>query len=129
MTPRRGKIHVAVATIVFFSLGACAPTKPPLDQLDAASRALGVARDAGASERAVDAYRAAAQRFDEAQAAEGRREYALAADLAAESQVGSELAAAQARLARLRQDVDRMHRENAILAGELHQVPATELPR
>jgi hypothetical protein len=129
MTPRRRKIHVAVAILVPCMVAACAPTKPPLDQLDAASRALGAARDAGAAELAGATYRAAAQRFDAAQAAESQGEYALAADLAAESQVGSELAAAQARLARLRGEVDRMRRDNAAVADELRQAPAMEFQR
>ncbi|MBN8726566.1 MAG: DUF4398 domain-containing protein [Xanthomonadales bacterium] len=117
---------MAVAILAFLGVAACTPTKPPLDQLDAASRALGTARDAGAAELAGPTYRAAAQRFDAAQAAEGRGEYALAADLAAESQVSSELAAAQARLARLRGEVDRMRRENAATAGDLRQAPGME---
>lgn len=107
-------------------MAACTPTRPPVDQLDAASRALGAARDAGAATYAADDYRSAAQRFDEAQAAEGGRDYDAAADLAYESQVTSELAAVRARLAKAREAVVRLKQENANLDRDLQQHPAQE---
>ncbi|MCK9540266.1 DUF4398 domain-containing protein [Dokdonella sp.] len=102
---------------------ACTPTRPPVDQLDAASRALGVARDAGAPGLASTTYRTAGLRFDAAQAAEADGDYAAAAQLAAESQVTSELATAQARLASLREQADQLQRENIRLERQLEQAP------
>lgn len=127
MTSSRRKIHVLIAVIAV-ALAACSPTRPPVDQLDAASRALGVARDAGAATYAADDYRSAGQRFDEAQAAEGDRDYAAAADLASESQVTSELAATRARLAKAREAVARLAEDNARLDRnlQLHAAPETQ---
>lgn len=126
MTPSQKKIHVLIVVLAT-TIVACSPTKPPIDQLDAASRALGVARDAGAATYAPDDYRSAARRFDEAQAAEGDRDFDAAADLAYESQVTSELAAARARLAKAREEVARMSDDNASLDRDLQRHSAPEL--
>lgn len=97
-----------------------------MDQLDAASRALGAAREAGASTYAAEDYRSAGRLFDQAQAAEGRQDYDAAADLALESKVTSELAAARARLGKAREAVARLKAENADLARDLNQNPTWE---
>lgn len=126
MTPSRRKIHALIAVAATLVVVACSPTRPPLDQLDAASRALGAAREAGAATYAADDYRSAGQRFDQAQAAESRQDYDAAADLALESKVSSELAAARARLAKAREAVARLKRENADLDRDLNQNPMQE---
>lgn len=100
-------------------LAACAPVRPPTDSLDAAAQALAGARAAGAAELAPGPLQTAQARLASARSAEMDGDYADAADLALESRVSSELAAAQARLARLRGVVEKLRRENAVLAGEL----------
>jgi hypothetical protein len=123
MTPSSGKIHVLIVIMLALAMGACAPTKPPVDELDAASRALDAARDAGAAELAPAEYRSAGRHFDAAQAAEGDRDYAEAAGFALQSLADSELAAAKARLARTRAEVDQLKRENADLDRDLATEP------
>jgi hypothetical protein len=123
MTPSSGKIHVLIVIMLALAMGACAPTKPPVDELDAASRALGAARDAGAAKFAPAEYRSAGRHFDAAQAAEGNRDYAEATRFALQSLADSELAAAKARLARTRAEVDQLKRENADLDRDLATEP------
>ena len=112
MTPGRGKIHALVALLVCTTITGCAPTKPPVDEMAAASRALNGARQAGADQLAVAEFRAASTHLDQARAAERDQDYDAAVQLAAESQVDSELAQARARLAKARGEVDRLAREN-----------------
>ena len=112
MTPGRGKIHALVAVMVGAVATACAPTKPPVDELAAASRALNAARQAGAEQLAATEFRAASSHLDQARTAERDQDYAAAVQLAAESQVDSELAQARARLAKARGEVERLAREN-----------------
>jgi len=112
MTPERGKIHALVAVLACAVAAGCAPTKPPVDQMAAASRALAAARQAGAEQLAATEFRAASSRLDQARAAERDQDYDVAAQLAAESQVDSELAQARARLAKARGEVERITREN-----------------
>ena len=109
---------------------ACATTKPPLVELDNASRALGAARDAGAAELAPAEYRAAGHHFDDAQAAEANRDHAEAMHFALQSLADSELATARSRLATSRAEVDRLERENADLERDLAAgpAPAGEMP-
>jgi hypothetical protein len=130
MTPSRGKIHVLIVILLAWAAVACAPTKPPVNELDGASRALGVARDAGAAELAPVEYRAAGHHFDDAQAAEANRDYAEAAQFALQSLADSELAIARSRLAKSRGDVNRLERENANLERDLatEPAPAEEMP-
>jgi ABC-type uncharacterized transport system auxiliary subunit len=119
MTPGNGKIHALVVVTATLVLSACTPTRPPLDQLDAASRALGAARDAGAPQWALAEYRAAGSRFDEAQAAQAGGDYDEAAWFAEESLADSELAIARSRLASAREAVSRLQQENAALERDL----------
>lgn len=107
-------------------LQACTPTRPPLDELDQASRALGAARDAQAATLADEEYRAAGTHFDQAQAAQSTRDYAAAAGLARESIADSELARAKARRSVLRAEVDRLTEENAALSRDLAEHPSPE---
>ncbi len=127
MTPDRGKIHaLVVLPAIMAMLVACAPTRPPTDQLDAASRALGAARDAGAEERAAADYRAAASGFDQAQAAQARGDYDEAAQFARQSLSDSELAIARSRRAAARAEVDRLREQNATLTRDLAAPAAFE---
>ena len=120
MTPGRSKFHALVAIPVILALaGGCSPTRPPVDELDAASRALGAARDAGASQLAAADYRAAANGFDQAQAAQASGDYDEAAQYARQSLSDSELAAARARRAAARADVERLRQENAAASRDL----------
>jgi hypothetical protein len=119
MTPSRRKIHALIALGGVLLVAGCAPTRPPVDELDAASRALGAARAADAPTWAPAEYRSAGQRFDQAQAAEATKDYDAALQLANESQVDSELAAAKARLGKVRQEVERLREENAHLDRDL----------
>jgi hypothetical protein len=112
MTPGRGKIHALVAVMVGAAATGCAPTKPPVDELAAASRALNAARQAGAEQLAAAEFRAAGSHLDQARVAERDQDYDAAVQLAAESQVDSELAQARARFAKARGEVDRLAREN-----------------
>lgn len=119
MTPTRRKIHVLIAVAAALTIQACSPTRPPVEDLGIASRALGAARAAGAPTLAAEEYRAAGQHFDQAQAAEADGDYDLAARLARESAADSDLAGAKARLAKARAAVDRLKQDNAGLDREL----------
>lgn len=108
------------------ALQACSPTKPPLDELAAASRGLGAARSADAETHAAADYRSAARRFDQAQAAEARGDYDDAARLALESAADSELALARTRVAKARDMVSRLQQQNAELDRDLSEHAAPE---
>ncbi len=110
--------------VALLGTAACSPTRPPLDELDAASRAFGAARDAGATQWSPAEYRAAGQHFDAAQAAENQQDYPEAAQFAAQSLADSELAIANARLGKARAEVERLKQQNASLDRDL-ATPAT----
>jgi hypothetical protein len=126
MTPSCQKIHAPFVVLALGLLAACAPTRPPIDELGAASRALGEARDAGAPVLAAEAYHAAERHFDQAQAAESTHDYDAAAQFARESLTDSELARAQARVGKLRGAIDRLTQENAGLDRDLNEHPSPE---
>ncbi|MEP7044677.1 MAG: DUF4398 domain-containing protein [Dokdonella sp.] len=127
MTTRSRKIHVRVAIpLVLFLLQACSPTRPPVEDLAAASRALGGARAAGAPTYAAAEYRSASQRFDQAQAAEAHKDYDAATQLARESAADSELATAKTRGGKAREAVDKLHRDNANMDRDLTEHASTE---
>ncbi|MEO5622467.1 MAG: DUF4398 domain-containing protein [Dokdonella sp.] len=126
MTPSRGKIHVPVVVLAILLLQACTPTRPPIDEIDQASRALGDARSAEAPVLAAEEYRAAVGHFDQAQAAESTHDYAAAAQFARESMADSELARALSRRGKLREAVQALRQENATLARDLDDHPARE---
>lgn len=128
MTVSHKKIHALVVGAAIALLQACAPTRPPVDELDAASRALAIAKTADAATFAPIDYRAAEQHFDQARAADGRQDYDEAARLARESAADSELATAKARLARAHAAVDQLRQDNANLDRDLseHAMPETQ---
>jgi hypothetical protein len=120
MTPRREKIHVVVAVFAFGAiLAGCGPTRPPDDRLAAAARELEAARAADAESLAAPGLRAAESDLARARAANVQGDFELAGHLAARAEVGAELAAAQARLARVRRAVETLQRENAALRRDL----------
>lgn len=113
MTPSRLKIHVPIVFSIVVALAACGPTKPPPDVLGGAQQRLSTARAAAAQTYAPLELRFAEERFDQAQAAMTARDYVLAANLAEESAVNSELATVKARLGKLRETVDSLKQQNA----------------
>ncbi len=119
MPSSRRKIHALIVLVAALSAQACSPTRPPVDELNMASRALDAARAADAPPWAADEYRMAGQHLDQAQAAQAREDYDVAAQKARESAADSELAAAKARVAKVRDAVARLKQENANLDSDL----------
>ncbi len=119
MTLPCGKIHAPFVVLALLALTACGPTKPPVDQLNAAARGLETARSVGAAEFAAADLRAAADHYAGAQSAEGDGDYDMAAQLALQSQADSELAAVRARREQGRVAVDKLTRANAALQEDL----------
>lgn len=127
MPSSRRKIHVLIVLIATLAVQACAPTRPPTDELDMASRALDAARAAEAPAWAAEEYRMAGQHLDQAQAAQVSHDYDVAAQMARESAADSELAAAQARLAKVRDSVAKLTQQNANLDSDLSRSAAPEV--
>ena len=100
-------------------LTGCAATKPPPVGLDEAARELDAARNAGAATYAPLELRNAEERLSQARVRMGKRDYALAQQLAEESRVDSDLAATKARLGKAREKVEARTRENAQLRQDL----------
>ncbi len=119
MPSSRPKIHALIVLVATLFVQACSPTRPPVDELNMASRALDAARAAEAPTWAADDYRAAGRHLDQAQAAQAREDYDVAAQMARESAADSELAAAKARLGKVRDAVARLKQENANLDSDL----------
>jgi hypothetical protein len=126
MTPSRQKIHVLVVVAAIALIQACTPTRPPVDELDAASRAFGAARAADAATLAPAEYRAAGQHLDQATAAEARQDYDAAAQFARESAADSELASAKARVGKARETADKLKQDNANIERDLSEHPSAE---
>ena len=126
MTPSGTKIHAPFVVSVALLLAACGPTKPPPDLLGGAQQRLSSARSAGAPTYAPMELRFAEERLDQAQAAMADRDYTLAANLAEESSVNSELAAIKARLGKLRESMDTLKQENAEISRVLGSGEPTE---
>lgn len=129
MPPSRPKIHVLIVLVAILSVQACSPTRPPVDELNMASRALDAARAAEAPTFAAEEYRLAGQHLDQAQAAQARHDYDVAAQMARESAADSDLAAAKARLRKARDAVARLKQDNASLDSDLsHSATQEEQP-
>jgi hypothetical protein len=118
MTPTAAKIHRPVVLLAVILAG-CGPTKPPDTGLDDAMQRLQVAREAGASTYAPLELRSAEERLSAGRAAADKRDYAIAAQLADESEANSELAAVKSRLGKAREKAEARARENARLRQEL----------
>lgn len=121
------KVHLPALVLAVLAVQGCSPTKPPVDLLDTASRSLGSARSAGAPQYAASEYRSAGRRYDQAQSAMAREEYDEATQFARESAADSELATAKARLAKAREEVDRLKQENANLDRDLTDHASSEV--
>lgn len=121
MTASRNKIHVLVVILATALMQACAPTRPPVDELDAASRALAMARTADAATFAPVEFRAAEQHFDQARSAESSQDYDAAAQFARQSAADSELASAKARLGKAHAAVDQLQADNAAIDRDLSE--------
>jgi hypothetical protein len=128
MTPSRSKIHVLFVIVATALAEGCSPTRPPVDELAAASRALASARAADAPTLAPADYRAASQELDQAKAAENHQDYDIAAQFARQSAADGELAFAKARLGKARASVDQLRRDNAALDHDLseHSTPESQ---
>ncbi len=124
MTPSRKKIHVvvvlfAIGPALALCLAACGPTRPPDDRLAAAAEALDAARAAEAPAWAAAEWRNAERELAHARTANMQGDFDGAARLAARAEVDAELAAARARLAKTRDAVGTLQRENATLQADL----------
>lgn len=84
-----------------------------------AVRSVQEARDAGAPKWAANDLRAAEQLLSRAQSANLNQEYADAARLAEQAEVGADLAAERAKLARGRAEVATLEQQNAALQRDL----------
>lgn len=125
MTPDRGKIHALIGVLALAALAGCAPTKPPVDQMNAAARGLENARSIGAAEFAPADMNNAAREYSAAQSAQAQGDYDAAAQWAMQSQADSELAAARARREQARHAVDKLTQANATLESDLSSNPPT----
>ncbi len=125
MTPERGKIHALIGVLALAALAGCAPTKPPVDQMNAAARGLENARSIGAAEFAPADMNNAAREYSAAQSAQAHGDYDAAAQWAMQSQADSELAAARARREQARHAVDKLTQANATLESDLSSNPPT----
>jgi hypothetical protein len=125
MTPSPPKIHRPVVVFCLLLMAGCGPTKPPETGLDAAARQLAAARDGGAGTYAPLELRAAEDRLSAGRAAADKHDYGAAADLAAESEVNSELAMVRSRLGKARERVEARTHENEKLRNELGVGDAT----
>lgn len=125
MTPDRGKIHALIGVLALAVLAGCAPTKPPVDLMNAAARGLENARSIGAAEFAAADMSNAAREYSAAQSAQAQGDYDTAAQLAMQSQADSELAAVRARREQARHAVDKLTQANATLESDLSSNPPT----
>lgn len=110
-----GPYLAVLATLVL--LGGCATIPPPTGLMDQATMAVDSARTAGAGDYVPLELGAAVKKLNLAQAAMAQEDYALAAQLAEESQANSTLARAKAQLATLRDKIKQQSAENARLRG------------
>lgn len=119
MTSSRLKIHAPLVGLLLLSLAACGPTRPPPDLLGGAQDKLRSARAAGAPTYAPLELRFAEERLEQARTAMADRDYKVAADLAAESAVNSELAVIKSKSGKLRERIDALRQQNAEIARSM----------
>ncbi|MDR2013453.1 MAG: DUF4398 domain-containing protein [Rhodanobacter sp.] len=91
-----------------------------MQDMDAATRAFSMARDANAQLYAPDEFRIAGQHLDQAQEAEARENFTAAVRFARQSVVDSDLAIARARLGKARESVEQLQQENVNLNRDLN---------
>lgn len=119
--PRFSVLGKAAAVALVLALGACASVPPPTDAIASAQSRLQAARDAHAADYAPVDLDFAQSRLDQAQSAMAARKYAVAADLASESQVDSQLALTRAKLGAVNAQIKQQSAENAQLRAQLLQ--------
>ena len=106
-------------SVFVIGVAGCAQTKPPLGEMQEATRRVEAARDAGASTYAPTELRMAQERLGQARAAMKQEDYDAAAQLADEAQAAGDLAQTKTRLGKARERVDARTRENAQLRSDL----------
>lgn len=111
--------RLALLATLLLLLGACASTPPPTGLMSQASAAVDTARAAGAEDYAPLELGFAVNKLNMAQSAMAQEDYALAGDLAEESQANSVLARVKAQLAKLRDKIKKQSAENTRLRGNL----------
>lgn len=114
--PGRLRALAALLALAFLlALGGCASVPPPNESMNQAQAQLQAARDAGAADYDPVDLGFAQDKFQQAQGAMADRKYDVAADLAAESRVDSELARVKANLGAARAQIQTKMDENAAL--------------
>lgn len=121
MTPSRRKFLVLLSVLAF--AGAVAAAPPPVVEMAAAQAALAAAERSQPSGDALRMLDQARQEFVLAQAAMAKRKFKDAKTLADRTAAAADLAGAMARLASLRDEVDRKAARNADLRRRLLVVP------
>jgi hypothetical protein len=121
MTPSRRKIYLALLAFAACTQAFAAP--PPDAEMAAARAALAAADRAGPTGIAGQAMQEARDAFTQAQAAYERHKWKDAVRFAEQAQAAADLAAARARLARARSEVDARAARNADLRRQLLVVP------
>lgn len=115
----RGRLALTLAAMLAFA--GCASVPPPDGAMNMAQGQLQTARDAQAADYAPVDLGFAQDKFQQAQQAMAKRDYAKALTLAEESRADAELAAAKARLAADRAQIeDKMARNDALRAHDNH---------
>lgn len=130
MGPKRhlSAIHRCLGLAVLALVAGCASVPPPDAAMAQAQNQLQAAQAARAADYDPVDLDFAQGRFAQAQQAMAARKYALAADLAAESEADGRLALTKARLAALREQIRSKTTENARLRAQLLSKPATPAP-
>jgi hypothetical protein len=130
MGPKRhlSAIHRCLGLAVLALVGGCASAPPPDAAMAQAQNQVQAAQAAGAADYDPVDLDFAQARLAQAQQAMLARKYALAADLAAESEADGGLALTKARLAVLRQQVRDKTAENKRLRAQLLDRPAPAVP-
>lgn len=121
MTLSRRKIHLALALYVL--AGASFAASPPDAEMAAAAAAIASAERAQPRGIAAETLDQARQRYALAQQAMVRKKYKDARSLADEAHAAGDLAAARARLANVRMEIDEKSARNADLRRQLLVLP------
>lgn len=125
MTPVQKLLYLCILFLLI-SLIACAQTKPPIVEMDHATRSLQATRAAGAVMYAPLEVRFAEEQLDQARLAMDKHDFIAAQRMAEESSVTSDLAQTKMRLAKVREQVEARSRENTHLRGDLLEPTTTD---
>lgn len=113
-----GRLLAGLSFTLALLVAGCASVPPPDNAMNQAQSQLQAARDAQAQDYAPVDLGFAQDKFQQAQAAMADRKYAVAAQLAAESQADAELAAAKGRLGAARAEIQRKADQNNRLRAQ-----------